>query len=131
MGPPRKQRSGGNRTRQCGSSPKLCRDRLSHASSAQEFQSFSDQILATDGYLGIIQDSSFVPDTSQLTKFLWVVKDVIEDNSQLYSCSRDELTSVDGAEEKLASKNEKPWENLAGMVNSHCWEICSALPNSL
>jgi hypothetical protein len=63
--------------------------KLSRASTAQQFQSFSDQIVAANGYLGVIQDSSFVPESSQLTKFLWVVKDVLEDGSQLYSVSRD------------------------------------------
>ncbi|MBV8276651.1 MAG: hypothetical protein JO170_15520 [Verrucomicrobia bacterium] len=69
-----------------------CEERLddlslkqSHVSSPQQFQSLSDQILAANGYLGVVQDSSFVPETSQITKFLWVVKDVLEDNSQLYS----------------------------------------------
>jgi hypothetical protein len=69
-----------------------CEERLdylsvkqSHASSAQELQSLSDQILAANGYLGVVQDSSFVPETSQVTKFLWVVKDVLEDNSNIYS----------------------------------------------
>jgi hypothetical protein len=69
-----------------------CEERLdylsvkqSRVSSAQEFQSLSEQIVAANGYLGVVQDPSFVPETSQVTNFLWLVKDVLEDNSQLYS----------------------------------------------
>ena len=57
----------------------------SRAGSTQELQSLSDQIVAANGYLGVVQDPSFVPETSQITNFLWLLKDVLEDNSQLYS----------------------------------------------
>ena len=59
--------------------------KLSQASSPQAFQSRSDQIIAANGYLEVVQDLSFVPATSQLTNFLCVVKDVLEDASHLYS----------------------------------------------
>jgi hypothetical protein len=69
-----------------------CEERLdylsvkqSRAGSTQELQSLSDQIVAANGYLGVVQDPSFVPETSQITNFLWLLKDVLEDNSQLYS----------------------------------------------
>jgi hypothetical protein len=60
-------------------------EKKSQASSGQEFQSRSDQILVADNYLEVVQDLSFVPATSQLTNFLFVVKEVLEDPSHLYS----------------------------------------------
>jgi hypothetical protein len=69
----------------------ICEERLDYLTAKQgrvlstdEAQSVSDQIIAANQYLNVIQDASFVPENTELTSFLWTVKDVIEDKSQLY-----------------------------------------------
>jgi hypothetical protein len=69
----------------------ICEERLDYLTikqgrvvSAEKAQSVSDQMIAASQYLNVIQDSSFIPENTELTSFLWTVKDVVEDKSHLY-----------------------------------------------